>query len=119
MGFGSPLGLAALAALLVPLLIHLLRRKPRRSVLVGTLKHLPGPAAPRRARSHIVEPWLLALRMLILALLAFAVAGAYARASPPSAPPRSLLAIPAGVPADSLRRILPAVDSLMARQVPA
>lgn len=113
MGFGWPPGLAALAALLVPLLIHLARRRPRRPVLVGTLRHLPA-GAPRRARSRIIEPSLLALRMLIVALLAFATAGAFIRSDPPSAAPRSLLAVPAGFPEDSLRQLLPALDSLAA-----
>jgi hypothetical protein len=113
MGFGWPLGLATLAALVVPLLIHLARRRPRRPVLVGTLRHLPA-RTPRRARSRIVEPWLLALRMLILALLAFVTAGAYIRSDPPAAAPRALLALPVGLSDDSLRRLLPGLDSLMA-----
>jgi hypothetical protein len=113
MGFGWPLGLAALATLLVPLVIHLARRRPRQPVLVGSLQHLPRATAPRRARSRLIEPWLLALRSLVLALLAFVTAGAFVRAGPPAATPRSLLALPAGVPEDSLRRLLPVIDSLM------
>ena len=114
MGFGWPLGLAALATLLVPILIHLARRKPRRAVLVGTLRHLPHAAAPQRARSRIVEPWLLALRVLILALLSFVVAEAFVSAALPPAARRSLLVLPAGIPDDSLRRLVPAGDSLLA-----
>lgn len=113
MGVGWPAGLAALAALLVPLLIHLARRRPRRAVLVGTLRHLPF-GAPRQARSRIIEPWLLALRMLILALLAFVTAEAFIRSEPPAAAPRSLLAIPSGLSEDSLRQLLPRLDSLAA-----
>ena len=84
MGFGWPLGFAALATLLVPVLIHLARQRPRRPVLVGSLRHLPDAAAPRRARSQVVEPWLLALRMLILALLALIIAQPFVRASSPA-----------------------------------
>ena len=114
MGFGWPLGLAALVTLLVPVLIHLARQRPRRPVLVGSLRHLPDAAAPRRARSQVVEPWLLALRMLILALLALIIAQPFVRASSPAAAPRSLLVLPAGFDDDSLRALLPAADSLLA-----
>ena len=114
MSFGWPLGLAALVALLVPILIHLARQRPRRPVLVGTLRHLPDAAAPRRARSQVVEPWLLALRMLILAVLALIVAQPFVGAPTPAAAPRSLLVLPAGFEDDSLRVLLPAADSLLA-----
>ncbi len=113
MGFGWPPGLVALATLLVPILIHLARRRARRAVLVGTLRHLPHAAAPQRSRARIVEPWLLAVRMLILALLVLVVAKAFSRAAPPMTSPRSLLVLPARLPDDSLRRLLPAGDSLL------
>ncbi|HEU4829230.1 MAG TPA: BatA domain-containing protein [Gemmatimonadales bacterium] len=114
MGFGWPPGLAALAALLVPLLIHLARRRPRSPVLVGTLRHLPGSTAPRRARSRISEPLLLAVRMLVLALLALFIAQPFLDRHRPSRPPRALLVIPSAIPEVTLRRLLPALDSLQA-----
>lgn len=114
MGFGWPLGLAALAALLVPVLLHLALRKPDRPVRIGSLRHLPPGAAPRRARSRIIEPWLLAVRMFLLALLALVLAQPFIRSVSPGRAPKSLLALPAGLSDDSLRVLLPHGDSLLA-----
>lgn len=65
----APLGLAALAALLVPLLLHLRRRDERRPVDFAALRWLRQHPRPRfRLR---MEEWpLLLLRLLLLALLA-------------------------------------------------
>jgi hypothetical protein len=70
----SPLWLAALAALAIPVLIHLRRRRIGRRVQVGSVRHLAGAAMPRRRRLRVRDPWLLALRCAILALIAFALA---------------------------------------------
>ena len=114
MGFGWPLGLAALAVLLVPVLLHLARRKPDRPVRIGSLRHLPPGAAPRRARSRIIEPWLLAVRMFLLTLLALLIAQPFLRSVSPGRAPKSVLVVPADVPDDSLRLLLPRADSLLA-----
>jgi hypothetical protein len=114
MGFGWPLGLAALAVLLVPVLLHLARRKPDRPIRVGSLRHLPPGAAPRRARSRIVEPWLLAARMLLLTLLALLIAQPFLRSVSPARAPKSVLVLPADLSDDSLRLLLPRGDSLLA-----
>ena len=70
----SPLWLAALAALAIPILIHLRRRRIGRRIQVGSVRHLAGAAMPRRRRLRLRDPWLLALRCAILALVAFALA---------------------------------------------
>ena len=114
MGFGWPLGLASLAALLVPLIIHLARRRAEQPIRVGSLRHLPATAAPRRARWRFTEPWLLAVRLLVLALLALFIARLFLRGDPPERGPVSILVVPSGVPEDSLRRFLPAFDSVLA-----
>lgn len=117
MGFGWPLGLVSLAVLLVPVLIHLARRKPDRPVRIGSLRHLPPGSAPRRARSRIIEPWLLAVRMLLLASLALLIAQPFLRSAAPRHGPQSVLVLPAGLPVDSLRLLLPHGDSLRSTSV--
>jgi hypothetical protein len=65
----SPLWLAALAALAVPILIHLRRRRVGRRIQVGSVRHLAGAARPRRRQLRIRDPWLLGLRCAIVALM--------------------------------------------------
>lgn len=65
----APLGLAALAALVLPLLIHLLRRPEDRVVLFAAWRYLAEPARPRE-RLQLRHWLLLALRLLLIALLA-------------------------------------------------
>ena len=71
----SPLWLAALAALVIPLVIHLRRQRIGRRIQVGSVRHLAGAALPRRRRLRVRDPWLLALRCAILALVVLALAG--------------------------------------------
>lgn len=78
MGFAAPLGLLALFALLMPVAIHLLRRRPRRAIQVGSIRHLAGVASARSVR--VTEPWLLALRVLLVSLCALVLAEPYMRA---------------------------------------
>jgi hypothetical protein len=75
--FASPAWLAALAALAVPLAIHLWSHRARRPIRVGSLRLLSGipPAAARAVRLR--EPWLLALRLAMLAALALSLADPY------------------------------------------
>lgn len=113
MGFGWPLGLASLAALLVPLIIHLARRRAERPIRVGSLRHLPANAAPRRTHLRFTEPWLLAVRILVLTVLALFIARLFLRGEPPERAPISMLVVPSTVPDDSLRIFLPAFDSIL------
>lgn len=64
-----PVGLAALAALLIPLVIHIARRTESRTVDFAALAWLEERPKPRR-RLRLDELWLLAARLLILALIA-------------------------------------------------
>lgn len=64
-----PAGLAALAALLIPLVIHIARRTESRTVDFAALAWLEERPRPRR-RPSLDELWLLAARLLILALIA-------------------------------------------------
>lgn len=64
-----PVALAALAALLLPLLIHLARRSEQRPTDFAALRWLRQKPRPRH-RIRFDERWLLLLRLLLLALLA-------------------------------------------------
>ena len=64
-----PMALAALAALALPLLVHLVRRTEEKPVLFAALRWLRAADAPRQRRRF--DEWLLLLlRLLLLALLA-------------------------------------------------
>jgi hypothetical protein len=68
-----PIGLAAFATLLLPLLLHLARRSEVRIVPFAALRWLR--AAPQPQRRHRLEEWLLLLlRLLLLAALALLLA---------------------------------------------
>lgn len=68
-----PIGLSALAALLIPLLIHLVRRNEQRLVAFAALRWLATKPQPRR--KHRFEEWLLlVLRLLLLVALALLLA---------------------------------------------
>ena len=68
-----PVGLAALAALLLPVLLHLARRSEPRRVPFAALRWLRAQPQPRRR--HRLEEWLLlALRLLLLLALALLLA---------------------------------------------
>lgn len=69
----APLGLAALAALIVPLLIHLRRRTEEVPVDFAALRWLDALPRPR-SKLRFDELVLLALRMLLIALLALLLA---------------------------------------------
>lgn len=68
-----PAGLAALAALLLPLLIHLARRSEQRITDFAALRWLAAKPRPRRKR-RFDERLLLLLRLLLLAALALLLA---------------------------------------------
>jgi hypothetical protein len=68
-----PLGLAALAAWLVPLLIHLRRRSEQQRTAFAALRWLPARARPR-SRLRFEEWPLLLVRLLLLAALALLLA---------------------------------------------
>jgi len=75
--FAAPVWLAALGALAVPLAIHLWSRRAGRAVRVGSIRLLSGmPPATRRA-VRLRDPWLLALRLALLAALALSLADPY------------------------------------------
>jgi hypothetical protein len=96
----APAGLAAAAALVVPLLIHLVRRSDRRVVSFAAMRYLPVRSHPR-ARLRVDRPLLLALRLGLLAGLAVLLALPAWRGHAAAAPPWVVVA--------------PGVDALAAR----
>ncbi len=69
----APLGLAALAALGVPILLHLVRRSQATRIEFAALRWVPERIKARR-RVRLEQPWLLLLRLLLLVLLALLLA---------------------------------------------
>lgn len=94
-----PLGLAALASLLLPLLVHLARRSEQRVVVFAALRWLQAKPQPRRKHRFDEVPLLL-LRLLLLAVLALLLAEP-ALFGRPDRTPRVLVA--PGIDATSLR----------------
>lgn len=72
-----PIGLIALAGLLIPLIIHLWKLKQGKTLRIGSIALL-GASSPFTSRSYQITDWLLLfLRMLLIALLAFLLAEPY------------------------------------------
>lgn len=69
----APLGLAALAALIIPILIHLIRRLEFTTTEFAAVRWISERISAQR-RLRFERPWLLAIRLLLLALLALLLA---------------------------------------------
>ncbi|HEY6984923.1 MAG TPA: BatA domain-containing protein, partial [Rhodanobacteraceae bacterium] len=69
----APLGLAALFALALPLLIHLVRRIELRTTEFAALRWISERIRPR-SRLRLERPWLLLLRLALVALIALLLA---------------------------------------------
>lgn len=93
-----PAGLVALAALLIPLLVHLVRREAQTPVDFAALRWLASRIRPRR-HIRFDERLLLALRLLLVALLSLLLARPVLFAAPDTRP--WIVAAP-GVPAATL-----------------
>jgi hypothetical protein len=70
----APWFLAGFLLIAGPIVAHLIRRATRDRLLFSSLRFLDASAPRLDRRSRIQNPWLLALRCLIVALLAFAFA---------------------------------------------
>ncbi|MGJ8726138.1 MAG: BatA domain-containing protein [Roseibacillus sp.] len=77
MNFASILFLAGGAAVVIPLLIHLIRRRRWEQVSIGSLRFLQEAARTSRRMSQVDNWPLMLLRMLMLLLLAFVFARPY------------------------------------------
>lgn len=65
----APLGLFALLALAIPIILHIARRTENRTIAFAALRWLEARPNPRRSVT-VDERWLLVLRLALLALLA-------------------------------------------------
>jgi hypothetical protein len=72
--FQSPLALFSLLALLIPLAIHLLSRKPGKAIKVGSLRFLENSNRHRLQGVKLSELPLLLMRLALLAMLALLLA---------------------------------------------
>ena len=79
MSFLNPIMLFGLAAVSVPIIIHLLNRRKFQKVVWAAMKFLQISVEQNQRRMRVEDMILLALRCLLLALLALALA----RPSPP------------------------------------
>jgi hypothetical protein len=82
----APLGLVALVALALPLLIHLVRRLELTTTEFAALRWIGERLRPQR-RLRFERPWLLLLRLVLLALLALLLARPVWQGAAPSARP--------------------------------
>ena len=74
-----PIGLFALAGLVIPLIIHLWNVKQGKTLKIGSIALL-GEAVPLSSRSYRIADWLLLLlRLLLITLIAFLLAEPYMR----------------------------------------
>ncbi len=64
----APLGLLALLALAIPVVIHIARKTETRTIAFAALRWLESRPNPRRSVT-VDERWLLAVRLLLLTLL--------------------------------------------------
>jgi hypothetical protein len=70
-----PAALGGLGLLAVPIAVHLFARTPVVRVVVPSLRLIAPRVARRRRRRHLRDPWLLALRLFIVAAAVIASAG--------------------------------------------
>lgn len=103
-----PLGLAALVALAIPLLLHLNRRQQQRAVLFAAWRYVAAPARPQRRLR--LEQWpLLLLRLLLLAAVALLLAQPYRQGYGSDA--QDWVVVVPGVEASAARARLPSADA--------
>ncbi|KAA2285058.1 BatA domain-containing protein [Arenimonas fontis] len=104
-GFAAPLALWALAALALPLLLHLARRERQRRTVFAALAWLLPRQRPRR-RLRLQEWPLLVLRMALLAALALLLAQPLRTPDPPGAWElvHPVLSAPAGEAPEGIER---------------
>jgi len=72
MSFLYPLFLAGIAAIGIPIVLHMVRQRTRKSVTFSSLMFVPATAPRFKNRSRIENVLLLILRCVIIGLLAFA-----------------------------------------------
>ncbi len=99
----APLGLLALAALALPVLLHLVRRLELTTTEFAALRWISEHIRPQR-RLRVERPWLLLLRLCLLALLALLLARPVWNSDAPLA--RSWIAVIPGASLAEARAVL-------------
>ncbi|MBS0589325.1 MAG: BatA domain-containing protein [Proteobacteria bacterium] len=102
----APLGLAALAALALPLLIHLVRRLELQTTEFAALRWIAARMRPQR-HLRLERLWLLLIRLLLLAAMALLLARPVWRGEAPAA--RPWIAVAPGVALADARAVVHAV----------
>lgn len=87
----APFGLFALAALALPILVHLVRRIELHATEFAALRWISARVPPRR-RIRFERPWLLLLRLALVALLALLLARPVVEATAPATQPQVFIA---------------------------
>jgi hypothetical protein len=91
----SPWFLAGALLIAGPIIFHLIRRATKDRIRFSAMRFLRESPPKLQKRSHIQNPWLLALRCLIIVLLAFAFARPFFVANTPidlaSNPPKAIV----------------------------
>lgn len=84
MSFIYPIGLIALASLIIPILIHLWNIKPSKTLKIGSIAFL-GESATSSARNFKITDWFLfILRCLLIILVVFLLAQPYLKQQEPT-----------------------------------
>ena len=73
--FANPIWLYGLLGLLVPIAIHLLSRKEGKTIYIGSIRHLTDSDTAQFSSIRLNEILLLILRLLLLTVLVFILAG--------------------------------------------
>ena len=102
LGFAAPWALAALAALALPILAHLVRRAEHRVTPFAALRFLRAAGLPRR-RIRLAELALLALRMALVAAAVLWLAQPFVRRPLEAS---RVVAVATSVPRDAVRDVL-------------
>jgi hypothetical protein len=104
----APFGLAALAALALPILIHLIRRLELTTTDFAALRWISERVNPSR-RLRFERPWLLVLRLFLLAALALLLA--HPVMTEPAAPARAWVVVAPGADRAAARTAVSATSA--------
>lgn len=105
----TPLALSALLALAIPIIIHIARRTENRTIAFAALRWLDARPNPRRSVT-VDERWLLAIRLILLTLLALWLARPVLWNAQDNRP---VVAVAPGVEADTIASLTDSADRVV------
>jgi hypothetical protein len=112
MHFLSPIWFFALAALSIPIVIHLWNIKPGKTLKVGSIMLISEASKTNRRSFKLVDILLFILRCLLLALLAFFLAAPVWQHFKTTKKVKGWMLLPKENVKESYQKFKPAVDSL-------